>query len=102
LFIDARRLGVLVDRTHRELTPEEIAWIAGAYHAWRGEKDSGKYGDMPGFSKSATIDEIKQLLQSSLESGYILRVSTASPRVTFNVIVYRVETAVNAAYDAGL
>ena len=38
LFIDARKLGALVDRTHRELTDEEIARIAGTYHAWRGEK----------------------------------------------------------------
>src|SRR5205807_7918331 len=43
LFIDARKLGVLVDRTHRELPEEEIARIAKAYHAWRGEKDAGKY-----------------------------------------------------------
>jgi type I restriction enzyme M protein len=34
LFIDARKLGVLIDRTHRELTDDEIARIAGTYHAW--------------------------------------------------------------------
>ena len=39
LFIDARKLGRMVDRTHRELTDEDIARIAGTYHAWRGEKD---------------------------------------------------------------
>ena len=37
LFIDARKLGTLVDRTHRELTDEDIARIAETYHAWRGE-----------------------------------------------------------------
>ena len=37
LFIDARQMGALVDRTHRELTDEDIARIAGTYHAWRGE-----------------------------------------------------------------
>ncbi|MBX3427113.1 MAG: SAM-dependent DNA methyltransferase [Pirellulales bacterium] len=58
LFIDARKLGVLVDRTHRELTEEEINRVARAYHAWRGEKDAGKYEDVPGFCKSATTDEI--------------------------------------------
>jgi type I restriction enzyme M protein len=58
LFIDARKLGHLVDRVHRELTDEEIARIAGTYHAWRGEKDSGKYEDVPGFCKSATTEEI--------------------------------------------
>ena len=60
LFIDARKLGVMVDRTHRELTSEEIARIAGTYHAWRGEPNAGKYEDIPGFCKSATIEEIEK------------------------------------------
>ena len=59
LFIDARKLGRMVDRTHRELTDEEIARIAGTYHAWRGEQDAGEYADVPGFCKSATLDEIR-------------------------------------------
>jgi type I restriction enzyme M protein len=58
LFIDARKMGYLVDRTHRELTDDEIARIARTYHAWRGEKDAGKYEDVPGFCKGATTDEI--------------------------------------------
>lgn len=58
LFIDARKLGALVDRTHRELADDEIARIAAAYHAWRGEPDAGAYADVPGFCKSATKDEI--------------------------------------------
>lgn len=48
----------MVDRIHRELTDDEIALIARTYHAWRGEKDAGKYEDVPGFSKSATLEEI--------------------------------------------
>ena len=65
LFIDARRLGALIDRIHRDLTAEEISRIAGTYHAWRGEKEAGKYNDAPGFSKSATLEEIRQ-------HGYVL------------------------------
>jgi type I restriction enzyme M protein len=60
LFIDARKLGQLVDRTHRELTDEEVARIAGTYHAWRGEKDVGVYADVPGFCKAAKLDEIRK------------------------------------------
>ncbi len=60
LFIDARKLGRMVDRTHRELTDEEIARIARTYHAWRGEKDAGKYADVPGFCKSAPLAEIRK------------------------------------------
>src|SRR5439155_14955712 len=43
LFIDARKLGRLVDRTHRELTDGEVERIARTYHAWRGEPDAGDY-----------------------------------------------------------
>ena len=60
LFIDARKLGRLVDRTHRELTNEELARVAKTYHAWRGEKGSGKYADIAGFCKSAPLDEIRK------------------------------------------
>ncbi len=59
LFIDARSLGTMVDRTHRELTDADVARVAGAYHAWRGDPDAGDYADEPGFSKSATLDEIR-------------------------------------------
>ncbi len=60
LFIDARKLGVMVDRTHRELTDDDIAKIAGTYHAWRGEPDAGEYNDVPGFCASATIEQIAE------------------------------------------
>ncbi len=77
LFIDARKLGRMVDRTHRELTDEDIARIANTYHAWRragrpsvaeggmpesdrSEKDAGEYKDIPGFCKSATLEEIRK------------------------------------------
>jgi type I restriction enzyme M protein len=58
LFIDARKLGRMVDRTHRELTDEEIARIARTYHAWRGEKEAGEYADVPGFCKNAPLEEV--------------------------------------------
>jgi type I restriction enzyme M protein len=58
LFIDAKKLGHLVDRVHRDLTDKEVARIAATYHAWRGEMGTGKYEDVPGFCKSATIEEI--------------------------------------------
>ena len=60
LFIDARKLGRMVDRTHRELTSEEIARIADTYHAWRGEQGAGEYEDVPGFCKSATLEEVRK------------------------------------------
>lgn len=58
LFIDARKLGHLVDRTHRDLAHDEVERISNAYHAWRGEPNNREYEDEPGFCKSATLDEI--------------------------------------------
>ncbi len=59
LFVDARKMGTLVDRVHRELSDAEIAKIAGTYHAWRGDRKAGVYADIPGFCRSAKVDEIR-------------------------------------------
>jgi len=60
LFIDARNMGALVDRTRRELSDDDIRKIADTYHAWRGETDAGEYAEIPGFCKSATLEEIRK------------------------------------------
>jgi type I restriction enzyme M protein len=57
LFIDARKLGTLVDRTRKEFSDGDVAKIARVYHAWREGK--GGYEDVPGFCKSAKLDEIR-------------------------------------------
>ncbi len=60
LIIDARKMGRMVDRTHRELTDEDIERIARTYHAWRGENQAGEYVDVPGFCKSAALEEVRK------------------------------------------
>src|SRR5438034_355162 len=60
LFIDARKLGTMVDRRHRELTVEDLKKISGAYHAWRGELKGEKYQDIPGFCKSSSLEEVRR------------------------------------------
>ncbi|AVT77914.1 type I restriction-modification system, DNA-methyltransferase subunit M [Rhodopseudomonas palustris] len=59
LFIDARKLGHMVDRTRKEFSYDDIEKITRAYHAWRGEADVGVYQDVPGFCKSADLENIK-------------------------------------------
>jgi type I restriction enzyme M protein len=63
LFIDARNMGTMVDRRHRELTAEDINKISDTYHAFRGE--GGKYEDIAGFCRVVDLNEIKK-------QGYIL------------------------------
>jgi len=84
LFIDARKLGILIDRVHRELTDADLEKITSTYHAWRGDagltrsregrevkatdsnplrafassRETSAYSDIPGFCKSATTAEI--------------------------------------------
>jgi type I restriction enzyme M protein len=64
LFIDARAMGTMADRTERVLTDDEITRIAGAYHAWRGTASARAaglaYADVPGFCRSVTLDEVRQ------------------------------------------
>jgi type I restriction enzyme M protein len=65
LFIDARKLGRMIDRVHRELSADDMTLVATTYHAWRGDTDAGEYADVPGFCKAASLDDIKS-------HGYVL------------------------------
>jgi type I restriction enzyme M protein len=70
LFIDARKLGTLIDRVHRELTDPDLQKITTTYHHWRnarrspsplageGRGEGATYADIAGFCKSATSAEI--------------------------------------------
>ncbi|WP_435138371.1 type I restriction-modification system subunit M [Formosa sp. A9] len=66
LFIDARNMGTMIDRTQKELTKDDIEAIAKTYHAWRSESDGqakekyGEYTDEAGYSKAATLDDIQK------------------------------------------
>jgi len=77
LFIDARKMGTMIDRVHRELTDEDIKKIADTYHAWRGDVGATgrsplpEYRDIPGFCKSATIEEIRQHNHILTPSRYV-------------------------------
>src|SRR5690606_37035917 len=59
--METRTLRVLSGREEYPLPPDsDIGRIVRTYHAWRGETDAGDYEDVPGFCKSATLDDIKK------------------------------------------
>ena len=59
LFIDARKLGHMVDRTRKEFSEEDIGKIAGIYHSWRGEIGEEAYRDEPGYCMAVRLEEIR-------------------------------------------
>jgi len=69
LFIDARKMGCMVDRTRRELTNDDVLTIAGTYHAWREGKE---YKDLPGFCRSATLEDIRDLRHVLTPGRYVV------------------------------
>lgn len=71
LFIDARKLGQLVDRVHRELSDEDIKKIADTYHAWRGQAEAGEYQDIKGFCKLTTLEAVREYEYNLTPGRYV-------------------------------
>ncbi|MFJ8186935.1 type I restriction-modification system subunit M [Streptomyces sp. NPDC096105] len=69
LFIDARAMGEMVDRTERVFSEADLRKIADMYHAWRGTASAREeglvYEDVPGFCYSADLEKVR-------EHGYVL------------------------------
>ena len=65
LFIDAREIYEPISRRQYTFTDEQIKQIAETVRAWRGQKEYGKYKDILGFCKAATLEEIRK-------NGYVL------------------------------
>lgn len=63
LFIDAREMGTMISRKQKELTDRDIDIISNTYHLWRNkpqEHEVWLYKNIPGFCKSATIEEVRK------------------------------------------
>ena len=68
LFIDARQMGIMIDRKTRVLTDDEIKKISDTYHNWLKQEN---YEDKKGFCKSATIEEIREADYSLVPGRYV-------------------------------
>jgi type I restriction enzyme M protein len=74
LFVDARKMGKMVDRIHRELAAEDIKKISDIYHTWRGELVDGQkidYDDAAGFCKAVKIDAIRRQGHTLVPGRYV-------------------------------
>ena len=60
LFIDARKLAVMISRVQCELTDQVIERIAGTVAAWRGDAEAGEYSDVAGYCRSVKLVEIAE------------------------------------------
>ena len=106
LFIDARDMGHMLDRTRRELSGEEIAKIAAAYHAW--QKGGDAYHDAPGFCKSVALDDIRAQAYALTPGRYVgvkppaEDVETFPANMAHIAMQWRAQQAQSAALDAAI
>ncbi|WP_301120934.1 type I restriction-modification system subunit M [Mycolicibacterium fortuitum] len=93
LFIDARKLGAMVNRRLRELSDDDIEQVAGTYHAWRNH--DGNFEDVPGFAKAATLADIEA-------QGFVLTpgryVGTEAPEDDDELIEDRIDRLTNELF----
>lgn len=71
LFIDARDLGSMIDRVHAELSSNDIEKIKNVYHAWRGDKGSPRFANLPGFARSVSLQEIRDHKYNLVPGRYV-------------------------------
>ena len=83
LFMDARKLGHMIDRTRKEFSDEDVGQIAGTYRAWRTAPDTPRYEDEPGFCKSATLEAIREHDYALTPGRYVDAAATANDEIPF-------------------
>lgn len=101
LFIDARKLGQMVDRTRKVFSDEDIARIADRYHSWRGEPNSASYENEPGFCKSATLEEIREHNHVLTPGRYVGAVASEEDDVPFEERFAELQKLVVQQFDKG-
>ncbi len=100
LFIDARTLGHLISRVHRNLSDDDIALVANAFHAWRGEADAGRYADVPGFCYTADLEEIRQQQHVLTPGRYVGARDLAEEAEQIDTKIERLTKELLEAFDA--
>lgn len=97
LFIDARKLGQMVNRRLKVFTDEDLSKISSAYHEWR-NKD-GKYVDIDGFSKSASLEEISINNHVLSPGRYVGTEAEAEDAITFEEKMLKLTNELNVQFE---
>ncbi len=69
LFIDARKIGSMINRRNKEFSDDDIARITDTYHAWR--NIGGQYQDQDVFCKAATLEEVRKNSHVLMPGRYV-------------------------------
>ncbi|WP_082399948.1 type I restriction-modification system subunit M [Gordonia phthalatica] len=100
LFIDARHLGHMVDRVERALSDDDIQLIANTYRTWRGRPSAdGDYEDVPGFCKSASLEEIREAQYALSPGPYVGAAPTPEDAEPIDDKIVRLTQELTAALD---
>jgi len=109
LFIDARKLGTLIDRRHRDFTDADIAKITATYHAWKSSSvplpqvgeggGEGSYTDLPGFCCSATLEEIRAQNYILTPGRYVGAEEEEEDDEPFEVKIHRLESQLENLFN---
>jgi type I restriction enzyme M protein len=108
LFINARDMGSLVDRTHREFSDIDRNRITRTYHAWRGQPEAGEYEDVPGFCRSVGIEELRDNDRVLVPGRYVGAATVGPDAVPFKdqlsrlAATYRAQQRQNQLLDQEL
>ena len=89
----------MVDRTRKEFSDEEIARIAGTYHAWRGEPGQNAYEDLPGFCRTATLAEIGEHNQVLTPGRYVGAATVEADSVPFEKRFAELKESLNEQFS---
>lgn len=105
LFIDARKLGHMVDRTRREFSEEDIERIASTYHRWRNKPEANEtaglapYADEPGFCKAATLEEVRKHGHVLTPGRYVGAVDVEDDGIPFEERIAALQDRLIADFD---
>lgn len=102
LLIDARTLGSMVDRTHRELSNEDVERTAGVYHAWRGEPTASQYEDIAGFCATVEVETAIKLRCVLIPGRYVGAADTPLDAQALEETISRLSSDVRESINESL